>query len=114
VQPGAKIRFALGTLAEEDRYTEYMQDRDDLSRLPKKIKDESEKDFVLLQWTSDGGKFGDERQTKDKVWQAPAEPGSYKVGVSVDDLGLVRSPDKGIRKDPVKETNMIINVKEQS
>lgn len=114
VQPGAKVMFAMGTLVDEDRYTEYLQDKDDLSRLPKKIKDESEKDFVLLQWKSEGGKFVDERQTRDKVWQAPTEQGSYKISVSVDDLGLIRSPDKGIRKDPVKENSMLINVKAQS
>ena len=67
----------------------------------------------FLQWTSEGGKFADERQAKDKVWQAPEEPGTYKVSVSADDLGLVRSPDKGNRKDPAKEVSLVINVKAQ-
>jgi tetratricopeptide (TPR) repeat protein len=111
VAPGAKIKFALATLADEDRFAEYLQDKEDLSRLPKKVKEESEKDFVSLQWTSEGGKFVDERQTRDKVWQAPTEPGSYKVSISSDDFGLTREPDKGIRKDPAKEMSIIINVK---
>ncbi|MDD5427844.1 MAG: tetratricopeptide repeat protein [Candidatus Omnitrophica bacterium] len=114
VQPGARIRFTMATLAEEDKFAEYLQDKTDLSRLPKKVKEESEKDLLLLQWKSDAGKFADERQTRDKVWQAPNEPGAYKVSISVDDLGLVRMPDKGIRKDSVEEVNMIINVKETS
>lgn len=113
VKPGAKIKFTLPTLADEDRFAEYLQDKEDVSRLPKKIKDESEKDLLSLQWTSEGGKFIDERQTRDKAWQAPQEPGRYKISITTDDLGLVREPDKGIRKDPVKELSMIVNVTEE-
>ena len=111
ISPGAKIKFALGALADEDRFAEYLQDKEDISRLPKKVKEENEKDLVFLQWTSEGGKFADERQSRDKVWQAPEEPGAYKVSVLADDLGLVRAPDKGIRKDPAKEISLVVNVK---
>lgn len=113
VKPGTKIKFSLSTLVDDDRYAEYLQDKEDLSRLPKKIKDEDEKDLVVLQWSSEGGKFVDERQTRDKTWQAPEEPGSYKVSISTDDLGLVHSPDKGIRKDPTREVALIVNVQAQ-
>ncbi len=110
VKPGTNIKFALSTLADEDRFAEYLQDREDVSRLPRKVKEEGEKDIISLQWASGGGKFSDERQSRDKVWEAPGEPGSYKVSVLADDLGLVRKPDKGIRKDPTKEVTFIINV----
>jgi TolA-binding protein len=113
VKPLAKVRFGLSTLVDEDRFSEYLQDKEDLSRLPKKVKDDDEKDLISLQWTSEGGKFADERQVRDRVWQAPTEPGAYKVSVLADDFGLVRSPDKGTRKDPAKEMSLIINVKAQ-
>ena len=41
-----------------------------------------EKDLLILQWTSGGGKFVDERQTRDKAWQAPNEPGQYKISIT--------------------------------
>ena len=44
------------------------------------------------------------------MWQAPDQPGEYKISIVVDDLGLVRTPDKGIRKDPTKEIAIIVNV----
>ena len=113
VAPGAKIKFTLGTLGDEDRFAEYLQDKEDLSRLPKKVKEENEKDLLSLQWTGDGGKFIDERQTRDKAWQAPDQPGEYKISISVDDLGLVRTPDKGIRKDATKDLTLIVDVKAQ-
>ncbi len=110
VKPGAKVKFTLGTLADEDNFAEYLQDKEDLSRLPKKVKDESEKDLLSLQWACEGGKFADERQARDKTWIAPPEPGAYKISLSVDDLGIVRVPDKGIRKDATKEITIIVNV----
>ncbi|MFA5143658.1 MAG: tetratricopeptide repeat protein [Candidatus Omnitrophota bacterium] len=110
VPPGTKVKFALSTLIDDDRFAEYLQDKEDLSRLPKKVKDEDEKDFIALQWKSEGGRFVDERQTRDKIWQAPDEPGAYKISVLADDLGLVRTPDKGVRKDPAKEVAIIVNV----
>ena len=113
VKPGSKIKFALSTLADEDHFAEYLQDKEDLSRLPKKVRDENEKDLIFLQWTSEGGKFVDGRQTRDKLWQAPDGPGNYKVSISADDFGLVREPDKGVRKDPAKDLSLIINVKAQ-
>ena len=113
VKPGSKIKFALSTLVDEDHFAEYLQDKEDLSRLPKKVRDENEKDLIFLQWTSEGGKFVDGRQTRDKLWQAPDGPGNYKVSISADDFGLVREPDKGVRKDPAKDLSLIINVKAQ-
>lgn len=110
VKPGAKITFSLATLSDEDRFSEYLQDKDDLSRLPKLVKEDNEKDLLILQWGAESGKFADERQTRDKAWQAPEEPGQYKVSIAVDDFGLVRVPDKGIRKDPAKDFSLIINV----
>lgn len=110
VKPGAKIRFALAALSDEDKFSEYMQDKEDLSRLPKLVKEDNEKDLLILQWGCEGGKYVDERQTRDKPWQAPDEPGLYKISIAVDDFGLVRTPDKGIRKDPAKDFSLIINV----
>ncbi len=114
VKPLARIKFALATLSDEDKFSEYLQDKEDLSRLPKLVKEDSEKDLVILQWTSEGGKFADERQTRDKAWQAPGEPGLYKVSITADDFGLVRTPDKGIRKDPAKDFSLVINVEGSS
>lgn len=110
VKPLAKIKFTLPTLADEDRFAEYLQDKEDVSRLPKKVKEESEKDIVSIQWNAEAGKFIDDRQTRDKVWQAPTGPGQYKISITTDDLGLVREPDKGIRKDPTKELSIVVDV----
>jgi len=110
VKPGAKIKFALATLSDEDKFSEYLQDKEDLSRLPKLVKEDTEKDLLILQWGCEGGKFADEIQARDKAWQAPDEPGLYKVSIAVDDFGLVRAPDKGIRKDPAKDFSLMINV----
>ena len=107
----AKIQFALQTLVDEDKFNEYTIDKDDQSRLPKMVKEETEKDLLLLRWSVDGGNFADNKETDVKIWQAPNEPGTYKMTVKVDDFGLVRVPNKGVRKDLPKDTVINIVVK---
>jgi tetratricopeptide (TPR) repeat protein len=111
VNKGAKIQFALQGMVDEDRFNEYTIDKDDQSRLPKMIKEETEKDLLNLRWSVDGGNFTDAKETDAKVWQAPKEPGTYKMTVKVDDFGLVRVPNKGVKKDLAKDTVLNIVVK---
>jgi hypothetical protein len=108
---GAKIRFAMQSLVDEDKFTEYTIDKDDQSRLPKMVREETEKDILLLRWMTDGGNFTDDKEMDAKVWQAPNDPGTYKLTVKVDDFGLVRVPNKGVRKDQAKDTVINIVVK---
>lgn len=110
VNKNAKVLFKLEGLEDQDKFAEYLQDKDDQSRLPKKIAEGYEKDLTLLRWASTGGKFLDEKETEERAWEAPAELGTYKVSVSVDDLGLLRSPDKGLRKDPARELSVLVVV----
>ncbi|MBU1038351.1 MAG: hypothetical protein KJ994_04805 [Candidatus Omnitrophica bacterium] len=107
----AKIQFAIQGLVDEDKFNEYTIDKDDQSRLPKMIKEETGKDLLLLRWSVDGGNFADGKETDVKIWQAPNEPGTYKMTVKVDDFGLVRVPNKGVRKDLARDTVINIVVK---
>ncbi|MDD2954664.1 MAG: hypothetical protein PHC95_16190 [Parabacteroides sp.] len=111
VNKSAKIQFAIQGLVDEDKFNEYTIDKDDQSRLPKMIREETEKDLLLLRWSVDGGNFADGKESEVKIWQAPSEPGTYKMTVKVDDFGLVRVPNKGVRKDLTKDTVISIVVK---
>ncbi|MCM8761261.1 MAG: hypothetical protein NC933_03925 [Candidatus Omnitrophica bacterium] len=112
VAPGAKIQLSLTGLVDEDRFNQYMLDKEDISRLPKNLREEKEKDLMSLHWSAEAGNFSDEKESVSKVWQAPKEPGTYKLVVKLDDFGLVRTPDKGLRKDPAKDLNVIVVVGE--
>ncbi|MDD5423126.1 MAG: tetratricopeptide repeat protein [Candidatus Omnitrophota bacterium] len=107
---GTKIKLVLDPLADLDRYMNYQQDQEDISRLPKKLDEAVEKDLISISWSCEGGKFSDENETKIKIWEAPSAPGSYKISAIVDDLGLVRKPDRGLRKDAAKELVVIVIV----
>lgn len=112
VAQGVKIKFDVQSLEDLDKFGEYLQDKDDISRLPKLLSENTEKDLMSVEWSSiDGGQFADDKQSKAKVWQSPQSPGSYKVTIRLEDFGLVRSPDKGSRKDPTKEFTIIVDVK---
>jgi TolA-binding protein len=109
--PGAKVTFNMTGLEDMDRFNEYMQDKEDQSRLPRKIRDATERDLVFFSWSSpEGGKFMDDKQTLSRVWQAPDAPGNYTMTISVGDLGLVRPPDTGTRRDPAKTLTIHISV----
>ena len=110
--PGSKIQFALQGLADEDKFNEYMNDKEDLSRLPKEMREEKEKDLLALHWSAEDGNFSDENEGAVKVWQAPLQPGSYKVTAKTDDFGLVRTPDRGNRKDDAKDLTVTVVVGE--
>ena len=100
VKPGTMISFTLDKIEDIDKFGEYLYDKEDESRLPKKIGDETTKDLLSVSWEStDGGEFTNEKQTSDKSWRAPKKPGVYKVAAQINDLGLTRPPDEGIRKD---------------
>ena len=109
--PGAKVTFNITGLEDMDRFNEYSQDKEDESRLPRKIRDAIEKDLVSFSWSSAaGGKFTDDKQTLSRAWQAPNEPGNYTITVNIDDLGLVRPPNIGSKKDPAKNLTIHISV----
>ncbi|MDO8536011.1 MAG: outer membrane protein assembly factor BamD [Candidatus Omnitrophota bacterium] len=109
--PGSKITFNMTVPEDMDRFNEYMQDKDDQSRLPRKVRDETEKDLIFFSWSGpEGGKFMDDRQALSRVWQAPAEPGNYTMTVNIGDLALVRQPDAGTRKDPAKTLAVHISI----
>ena len=65
----ARVQFALQALVDEDKFNEYTIDKDDQSRLPKMIREETEKDLLLLRWSVDGGNFTDNKETDVKIWQ---------------------------------------------
>lgn len=112
VPPGATIKFDIQAAEDLDKFAEYLQDKDDISRQPKQVKEDTEKDLMSLEWsTPDSGKFVDDKQSTAKSWQAPSAPGSYKVSARLEDFGLVRAPDKGTRKDSTKEFDIIVDVK---
>ena len=109
--PGAKITFKMTGLEDMDRFNEYMQDKEDQSRLPRKTKDGTESDLVFFSWSGpEGGKFMDDKQALSRVWQAPNEPGNYTMTISIGDLGLVRPLDTGTRKDPAKTLTVHIRI----
>lgn len=110
VKPGTRLTFTLEGLEDTDRFSVYLQDKDDQSRLPKKLGEETTGDLIAVEWASEGGAFADDKQTAGKVWQAPDLPGTYKVSAAMNDLGVVRAPDKGIRKDSTKALAAIIVV----
>ena len=109
--PGAKVTFNITGLEDMDRFGEYAQDKEDQSRLPRKIRDATERDLLFFSWSSaEAGKFTDDKQTLSRTWQAPNEPGNYTITVAMGDLGLVRPPDTGSKKDPAKNLTIHISV----
>jgi len=109
--PGAKVTFNMTGLEDVDKFSEYMQDKEDESRLPRKIREETEKDLAFFSWSGpEGGKFIDDKQTLSRVWQAPDEPGNYTMTINIGDLGLVRPPDTGIKKDTAKILTVQISI----
>ncbi len=109
----AKITFTLDMLEDMDKFAEYLQDREDESRLPRKIKDVTQKDILSINWSIiNGGRFLSEKQALTKIWQAPSQPGTYKISAIVNDIGLVRPPDRGSRKDTAKKLTAVITIAE--
>ena len=108
--PGAKATFNIMGLEDMDRFNEYAQDKDDQSRLPRKIRDATEKDLLFFSWSAEAGKFTDDKQAISRTWQAPNDPGNYTITINIGDLGLVRPPDTGSRKDPAKNLTIHISV----
>ncbi|MFH1380901.1 MAG: tetratricopeptide repeat protein, partial [Candidatus Omnitrophota bacterium] len=115
VKPGASISLVLDKIEDIDKFGEYLYDKEDESRLPKKIGDETTKDLLSISWESpDGGEFVNNKQSSKKSWKAPKKPGTYKITASIDDLGLTRPPDEGMRKDANSaKMTVIVIVKER-
>ena len=100
---GSKVTFTITGLEDLDRFSEYWQDKEDQSRLPREVKTGTEEDLVFFSWSiTDAGRFLDDKQTLSKAWQAPNEAGNYTINISISDLGLVRPPDNGAKKDNPK------------
>jgi len=109
--PGTQVQLMLEGLVDEDRFNEYQLDREDLSRLPKELREGTEKDLLILHWAAESGSFADDRESASKSWKAPSEPGTYTITAKLDDFGLVRTPDKGLRKDAPKDLTLVVTVK---
>lgn len=110
-KPGAKVTFAINGLEDLDKFHEYWQDKEDESRLPREIKTETEKDLIFFAWSgTDGGKFLNDKETLSRAWVAPKEAGDYTITVNMGDMGLVRQPDMGSRKDMPKALTIHIKV----
>lgn len=108
---GSKVTFTITGLEDMDRFNEFWQDKEDESRLPRQIRDETEKDLVFFTWsTPDSGKLLDDKQTLSRAWEAPKEPGEYAIAVNIGDLALVRPPDSGSRKDAAKALTIHVTV----
>jgi tetratricopeptide (TPR) repeat protein len=107
--PGTVINFTADA-KDLDRFGEYKVDRTDQSRLPKLVNELTEQDLIIIKWSCESGTFTDDKETPEKGWKAPDAPGRYKIKFGVTDLGVTRVPDKGTRKDPAKDTEIIINV----
>ncbi|MBI5124203.1 MAG: hypothetical protein HZA72_02155, partial [Candidatus Omnitrophica bacterium] len=108
----SRVEFQLDGLEDMDKFSEYFQDQGDKSRLPKKTGEGTVKDLLSLHWACEGGRFLDEKETRTKVWEAPDEMGAYKITVTIDDFGLIRSPDKGLRKDSTKEVSLTVKIED--
>ena len=92
VAPGAKVQFTLDGLVDEDRFNEYMLDKEDLSRLPKNLRTETEKDLLSLHWAAEEGAFADENETVGasevpspgvycrSISGSSINPGQYSIG----------------------------------
>ena len=108
---GSKVTFTLTALEDLDRFTEYSQDKEDQSRLPREMNTGTEKDILFFTWScADNGKFLDDKQSASKTWQAPDNPGDYTVTVNIGDIALVRPPDSGTRKDEPKTLTIHVTV----
>ncbi len=107
----SKVTFTINGLEDMDRFSEFWQDKEDQSRLPRKMRDQTEKDLLFFTWSNpDGGKFLDDKQTLTKAWKAPQEPGDYVMTIDIGDLALVRPPDSGSKKDLAKTITIHITV----
>lgn len=112
VSKNARIEFAIDGLEDVDRYNEYIQNRAGHEETPKGVGENTEKDLFSMQWISDGGRFLDDREWPAKAWQAPDQAGTYNVGVRIGDIGVMRLPDKGSRKDEDLELIATVTVED--
>lgn len=113
VQPGQEINLTLTDVKDLDKFAEYLYDKSDVSRLPKKVGDETQEDLLSVIWTSPDGKFLDGKQSLERTWKAPETPGRYTISVDINDLGLVRPPDEGTRKDSAMQILTVIVIVEK-
>ena len=106
---GSNITFTITGFEDLDKFNEYQQDKEDQSRLPKEIKNGTEKDLTFITWSvPDSGKFQDDKQSLSRTWQAPDAPGDYTITITAQDMALVRPPDSGTRKD--KMNPLVIHI----
>jgi tetratricopeptide (TPR) repeat protein len=110
-KPGANITFTVVGLDDLDKFSEFKQDKEDQSRLPKEIKTGTEKDLLLITWSvPDSGKFQDDKQSSSRTWQAPDVSGDYTITITPTDMALVRPPDSGSRKDKIAPLSIYVTV----
>jgi len=112
VTPGQQVSFAMNKLMDVDKFGRYIRDETDESRMPRFVEEEKKEDLLSIEWTANSGGFKDNKQSIKKVWQAPEAEGPCIVSCVIDDMGLVRMPDEGERKDTVpKEVKIFVTVK---
>ena len=99
VKPDEVIVFKVSGIEDKDYYTAYGQDERDESKLPTKMATGKEDDICTLEWHQKGGAFETAGHRLAMEWRAPNEVGAYEVGVVIDDLALMRAPDRGERDD---------------
>ena len=110
VKPGTKINFVINEekLVDMDKLGEFVRDESDASRLPRKIEDRTEADLLSIDWTIPEGGFTGKGTTLMRTWQAPKKEGVYKISIKINDLGLVRPPDEGVKKDEASHMLTVI------
>lgn len=99
VRPDEVVVFRVSEIKDEDYYVTYVQDEKDESKLPVELAGKREEDICTLEWYQKGGEFKTPVQGTIMEWRAPREAGTYEVGVIIDDLALIRAPDRGNRDD---------------
>lgn len=99
VRPDKVVVFTVSDIVDDDYYVTYVQDAKDESKLPVKAAEGTEGDICTLEWHQGGGAFERPGHRPTMEWRAPREVGTYKVGVTIDDLALIRRPDRGGRDD---------------
>ena len=110
VKPGTKINFIINEekLVDMDKLGEFVRDESDASRLPRKIEDRTEADLLSIEWGVPEGGFTGKQTTLARTWQAPKNEGVYKISINIGDLGLVRPPDEGVKKDVASQMLSVI------
>lgn len=109
-RPNEVIVFRVSDIADDDYYITYVQDEKDESKLPIEMPKKKERDICTLEWYQEGGRFEIPGHGPAMEWRAPKEAGTYEVGVIIDDMALIRVPDRGDRDDEALKLGATVTV----